>query len=182
MNGTKSAHIAAYAAAVIFVIRLSTFYLPVLRDATPATSPFFAELNAILGITPHLLLFPVVAALVAPQWAKGAGYGWLAIDMATDIMDLNGVSNSIYISMRYGGHISAGVWIAVASWQARGALRIVGLLLALNLAGYSFVAPFVPPLALVPSLVLLPLWLFLAGRNIIQRTEEPQAVVKANLA
>src|SRR5438128_6823638 len=85
--------------------------------------------------------------------------------MATDIMQLNGVPNTTYLAMRYGGHISAALWIASASWQIKGAIRITGLLLALDLAIYSFIA-FIPFtfVILIPSLVLLPLWLVLSGR------------------
>ncbi len=45
-----------------------------------------------------------------------------------------------YLSLRYGGHISAALWIASASWQAIGTARIVGWLLAFDLAIYSFIA------------------------------------------
>ena len=34
------------------------------------------------------------------------------IDIATDSMQLKGVDKSIYLSLRYGGHISAALWIA----------------------------------------------------------------------
>lgn len=40
-----------------------TFFIPAIRDATPGSSPALSELNAVLGVAPHLLLFPVVAAL-----------------------------------------------------------------------------------------------------------------------
>jgi hypothetical protein len=99
---------------------------------------------ALLGVAPHLLLFPIVATLPAPRWARAAGYGWLVVDITTDIMALNGVPITIYLAMRYGGHVSAALWFASASWQAKGATHVVGLLLALDLGGYSFVAPFDP--------------------------------------
>ena len=121
---------------------------------------------ALLGVAPHLLLFPVVAMLPAPWWARAAGYGWLVVDVATDIMALNGVATPTFIARRYAGHVSAAVWIAVASWHARGASHILGLLLALDLGGYSFVAPFDPThfVELLPSLELLPVWLVPVGR------------------
>ena len=52
-------------------------------------------------------------------------------------MQLNGVPSTTYLAMRYGGHISAALWIASASWQIKGAIRITGLLLALDLTVYS---------------------------------------------
>ena len=66
---------------------------------------------------------------------------------------------------RYGGHISAALWIASASWQGSGLLRVVGLLLALDLGGFSLV-PTGGFLVLLPSLLLLPLWFVLVGRSL----------------
>lgn len=157
----------AYVAAALFTIHLITYLIPSIRDATTATSPLIAEPLALLGVAEHLLLFPVVAALPAPRWARAAGYGWLVLDMATDIMQLNGTPQLTYLPLRYGGHISAALWIASASWQTRGAIRVIGLLLAFDLVLYSFIA-FIPLtfIVLLPSLVLLPLWLVLVGRLI----------------
>ncbi|MFL5624734.1 MAG: hypothetical protein ACJ788_03970 [Ktedonobacteraceae bacterium] len=168
MNKTKSSQLtvaAAYGAAVLFAIHLVTYLIPSIRDVTTTSSPIAAELLVLLGVAEHLLLFPVIAALPAPQWAKSAGYGWLVIDMATEIMQLNGVAKLIYLSLRYGGHISAAIWIASASWRARGALRIIGWLTALDLFIYSFIA-FIPFsfVILLPSLILLPAWIALVGR------------------
>jgi hypothetical protein len=156
---------AAYVAAILFAIHLVTYVIGPLRDATTSSSPIVAELLALLGVAEHLVLFPVIAALPAPRWAKAAGYGWLVIDMATDIMQLNGVPKETYLALRYGGHISAAVWIASASWQAKGVLRIVGEFVALDLVVYSFIA-FIPFtfIVLFPSLLLLPLWLVLIAR------------------
>lgn len=183
MNETKAVQWtvrAAYAAAVLFAIHLITYFIAPIRDATTTSSPIVAELLALLAVAEHLLVFPVVAATPAPRWARAAGYGWLVIDMATDIMQLNGTPKTTYLAMRYGGHISAALWIASGSWQRTGTLRVIGVLLALDLAIYSFLA-FIPFtfVILIPSLVLLPLWLWLVGRLIAQgegrrlgRTEE----------
>jgi hypothetical protein len=108
-------------------------------------------------------LFPVVAAAPAPPWARAAGYGWLVVDIATDVMALQGVPDALYLPLRYGGHVSAALWIAAASWRLGGAARGVGLLLALTLGGYSFV-PHAPVGWLGPAGVLLPVWLVLVGR------------------
>lgn len=172
MNQTKSLQqtwtiYAAYGAAVLFAIHLVTYLIAPIRDATTISSPIVAELLALLAVAEHLLLFPVVAALPAPRWAKAAGYGWLVIDIATDIMQLNGVPKTTYLGMRYGGHISAALWLASASWETTGAFRIIGWLVALDLAIYSFIA-FLPLtfIVLFPSLVLLPLWFLLVGRRL----------------
>ena len=65
----------------------------------------------------------------------------------------------------------------VPSLQAKGATRIIGLLLALDLGGYSFVAPFDPThfVGLLPTFVLLPLWLVLVGR-LLHRGDEHRHV------
>jgi len=167
----------ANAAAILFAIHLVTYLIPSIRDATPTSSLIIAELLALLGVVEHLLLFPVIAALPAPRWAKAAGYGWLVIDMATDIMQLNGVPKTTYLALRYGGHISAALWITSAAIQSKGALRIIGLLLALDLAIYSFIA-FLPLtfIILLPSLVLLPLWFALVGRNLARETEHQEVL------
>ena len=163
----------AYGVAALFAVRLPSFYfLP-----QSSGSLLVRESSALLGIAPHLLLFAVVAALPAPVWAKSAGYGWLAIDMTTDIMALNGVADATFLPMRYGGHIAAALWIATASWQAKGATRGVGLLLALDLGVYSFIAPFVSFVALLPSIVLLPTWFALVAREICRGAEERQEVL-----
>jgi len=166
----------AYAIAILFAIRLASFFVPAFRDTAQTSSPLLNELICLFGIAPHLLLFPVIAALPAPQWARSAGYGWLVVDMATDIMQLNGVSPAIFLALRYGGHISAALWIASASWQAKGATRIVGLLFALDLGGYSFITPFDPThfIGLLPSLILLPLWFLLMGRAFAREVKGSQ--------
>jgi hypothetical protein len=170
---------ATYGAAVLFAVSLARFaFIP--RLGLPANSLLLAELNAgLLPIAAHLLLFPLVAALPAPSWARAAGYGWLVIDMATDVMALNSVPDTTYLPMRYGGHVAAALWIATASWQAKGALRIVGLLLALNLGGYSLI-PHASYLLLIPTGFLLPIWFALAARHLTRtrgaRTE-PAAVL-----
>jgi hypothetical protein len=89
-------------------------------------------------------------------------------------MALNCVPTTTFIAMRYGGHVSAALWIACASWRAKGAPRIIGLLLVLNLGGYSFIAPFVPLFALFPLVILLPAWLVLVGRLLARGGVERQ--------
>jgi hypothetical protein len=168
---------ATYVAAVLFFIHLITYFIPSLRDATTSSSVTITELLTILGVAEHLLLFPAVDALPAPRWAKAAGYGWLVIDMATEIMGLGGVAKVTYLSLRYGGHISAAIWIASASWQEKGAMRIVGFLLALDLVVFSFIT-FIPFsfVILIPSLILLPLWVALVGRLIARGSEQQQVL------
>ncbi len=169
---------AAYTATVVFAVSLARFFF-IPRLGLPSNSIIVAELNGgLLPVVAHLLLFPVVAALPAPPWARAAGYGWLVIDIMTDIMALNGVADTIYLPMRYGGHVSAALWIALASWQARGWTRIVGLVLALNLGGYSFI-PNGPVALLIPTGPLLPIWFALVGYRLSQVKPSP---VRASVA
>lgn len=162
---------AAWAAALVWLVRLPSFF--VLGQGS--TSLLSREASALLGVAPHLLLFPVVAALPAPRWVRHAAYGWLVLDIATDVMALNGVPQSTYLALRYGGHVAAALWFAAAAWRAEGGTRVVGLLLALNLGGYSFAAPLDPThfVGLLPMMVLLPLWLALVGRR-LARTMAPR--------
>ncbi len=160
---------AAYGATFLFAIHLVTYFIPSIRDVTTSSSVIGAEALALLAVAEHLILFPVIAALPAPKWAREVGYGWLVLDMATDIMQLNGVVKLTYLALRYGANVAAALWIASASWQAKGAIRVIGVIVALDLAVYSFIA-FIPFtfLLLLPSLVLLPLWFWLAGRSLAQ--------------
>jgi len=167
VNETKrSQRTAAYVAALLFAVHLITYFIPAIRDVTTSSSVMGAEALALLAVAEHVILFPVIAALPAPKWARAVGYGWLVLDIATDIMQLNGVPKLTYLALRYGANVAAALWIAPASWQEKGVLRVIGVIVALDLAVYSFVA-FIPLtfLILVPSLVLLPLWLFLVGRR-----------------
>ena len=157
----------AYTAAVLFTIHLLIYFIPSIRDVTVTRSPILAELMALLAIAEHLLLFPIIEALPAPRWAKSAGYGWLVVDIASDIMQLNGAVKLMYLTLRYGGHISSAFWTIAASWQATKGIKITGILYGIDLALYSFIA-FIPLafVVLIPSLILLPLWLVLIGKNL----------------
>ena len=156
----------SYIAAGLFCVRFIFFFLPFIPSIPRGVAGLVQDgtlPGALLANAEHLVLFPIVAALAAPRWARAAGYGWLVVDMATDIMALNGVPPLIYLSLRYGGHISSAVWAGSASWQARGAIRLVGLLYAFNIAIYSYI-PHGSFLILLPSAILLPTWLILLAR------------------
>ena len=164
----------AYGAAILFILGLSRFFVAYL---TPLQVGDGTLPGTLLSLSEHLILFPIIAALPAPQWAKSAGWGWLTIDMSTDIMALNGVPPATYLALRYGGHISSALWVAAASWQGKGALRWIGWLYALNLASYSFLAAYKGSFVILfPSLVLLPLWLVLIGRLFARSGANAQAL------
>lgn len=175
----RSAIPAAYGAAVLFALHLITYFIPAVRDVTASSSLPLAEALAVLAVAEHLIVFPIIAALPAPGWAKAAGYGWLVLDIASEIMQINGVVKVTFLSLRYGANIAAAVWIAASSWQGSGAFRVIGIILALMFALYSFVA-FLPFtfLMLVPSLILLPLWFLLIGRRLSRMRSVPVNAVK----
>lgn len=161
----------ARAAAVLFAAHLATYFVPSIRDATLAGSAAVAGMLALLAIAQHAVVFPVVASLPAPRWARAAGYLWLVIDMGTDLAQLGGAPKSLYLVLRLGVNIAAALWIASASARARGGMRRLGVVVACDFACYSLVALLSPLAFLVtlPSLVLLPIWFVLAGRWIERR-------------
>ncbi len=111
------------------------------------------------GIIWHLLTFILVAKLDAPDWARAAGYGWLVIDVLVGVLTLNHVPAALYFPIRLGGHVFGGTWITMASLSGSPAMRIVGVIAGVWLAGYSFVSPFVSPKALGPDSILVIVWL-----------------------
>ena len=72
-------------------------------------------------------------------------------------MQLNGVVKLTYLALCSGANVAAALWIASASWQTKGAMRVIGWFVALDLVVYSFIA-FIPFtfVILLSSLVLLP--------------------------
>jgi hypothetical protein len=159
------AALAADAAAATFVVLIVIFagVLPAFGAHPPMALVVFAAIDAIAF---HLLLFPVVAALPAPDWARAAGYGWLVVDIATNVMGVNGVSFDTTTALRLGGHIAACLWIGTAAWSSRGWTRVVGFALVVALAPYSFLAPYVPPTAIMPAMLLLTAWVVLSARRL----------------
>src|SRR6266566_2165155 len=95
----------AYAAAAMFVALFVTYGIA-------PTSP----LVSLFGVAAHLLLFPVVAGLAAPSWAKAAGYGWLVVDIVSNVVSLAGIGDASTSAVRFGGHVVAALWIVSASW------------------------------------------------------------------
>jgi hypothetical protein len=118
-----------------------------------------------LGVAFHLALLPVVASLPGRDWAKASGYGWIVVDIVSNVMAINGVADAQVLGVRLGGHIAAAVWIAAVSYGRRGSTRVLGLGLALWLFGYSFAAPWVPDAAFTPAVPLMIGWLWTLTRT-----------------
>jgi hypothetical protein len=159
---------AAYAAAVLFALHLATYFIPAVRDATLATAASIAIALAVLAVAQHLVVFPVVAALPAPIWARAAGYIWLVVDTGTDLAQLGGASKPVYLVTRLAVNVLAALWIGTAASRARGATRGIGVFVALDTAAYSAVGLFFSWAFLItlPSLILLPAWFALVGRRL----------------
>ena len=127
------------------------------------------------GIAFHLFMFMLVAKLDAPDWAKAAGYGWLVLDVMVGVLTLNHLPPNIYFPIRLGGHIFAGTWITMVSLSAPRAMKIVGVITGVWLAGYSFVSPFVSGKALAPNSLLILVWLGIIAWRF--RTRSPSLAV-----
>jgi len=177
-SATSPAVYAAYTAAVLFGLHLVTYVIPSVRDATVANAPAIAVSLAVLAVAQHLVVFPVVAALPAPRWARAAAYTWLVIDMGTDLAQLAGASKSVYLVIRLAVNVLAALWFAAASWRARGAARGIGIFVALDTAAYSGVGLFFAWAFVVtlPSLILLPVWFALMGRRLATLPTRPETV------
>jgi hypothetical protein len=114
------------------------------------------------GVFFHLAILLLISRMEAPDWAKAAGYGWIALDVLTGIMSINEVPYDITWPVRLGGHVLAGVWIVMSSVHARPwPIRIVGSLTGLWLGAYSFVANIAPEPVLYPAAMLIIVWFVL---------------------
>jgi len=122
----------------------------------------------------------VIAALAAPAWAKGSGYGWVVVDNVIVFMGYFGVGSDLVIPMRWGVHIAAATWIFGASSMAPGAARWIGSLAVLAFIAASFAGPFVGSASagqtLGPAAALLIAWLVMVGRALGKREPSIAAV------
>jgi hypothetical protein len=157
----------SYAAAVFFVAGM---VLAITQTPPPTFSgppPTVVVAVTMAFVLFHLSLLPVVAALDAPAWAKASGYVWIAVDNVINFLSYFGVGADLVIPMRWGIHLACATWIVGASGSAAGAMRWVGFLEAVALAGASFIGPFVGQAmagqTLGPAGLLLVIWLVLVG-------------------
>ena len=154
-QSTKTASVAAYAGAFLFTVLVILFNTIPQHISVPVVAVAF-----------HVVLFPVVAALPSANWARAAGYGWLVLDIAANIMYLNNVDEHTTTALRYGAHIPAVIWIITSSLKGNRLMQVTGILQAVIMGSYSFIAPWAPTWFLYPAMVLLIIWLFLAGRHL----------------
>ncbi len=152
----KFASGASYLGAALFALLIILFN----------TMPQNIVVIAVVAVAFHVVLFPVVAELPSSDWARAAGYGWLILDIAANIMQVNGVDEHTCTALRYGAHIPAIIWIIISSLKASRIMQGVGFAQALIMGSYSFVAPWAPMWMLYPAMVLLIIWLLLSGRTL----------------
>ncbi|HSP16658.1 MAG TPA: hypothetical protein VLV78_18070 [Thermoanaerobaculia bacterium] len=156
---TRIAVRGAFAGAALFVALIVAF-----SAAGPGPLPTTSLLLiGVFGVASHVVLFPVVAQLPAPSWARAAGYAWIAIDVMLNIAAVNGGDIKLISALRLGGHIPAGLWMAAAALEAAGATRYVGTLLGALLIVHAFASPWIPMWIIFIPFVMIPLWLALVG-------------------
>lgn len=156
----------AYLAVVLFAAHFVTYFIPALKDATFATAAVPALIVAILALAQHGVVFPVVAMLPAPGWARTSAFIWLIGDMVSDLMQLAGSPVQQYLALRLIVNVLAALWFVASSWRAPMAMRIIGIFVGWDLVAYSLTAPFNSRAFLIslPSLILVPVWFALVGR------------------
>jgi hypothetical protein len=170
MTSSSVAARCAFAAAALFVASMAlliTQQPPTTFSGAPP--PIVVVVSA--GFTLfHLSLLPVVAALLAPEWARGSGYAWIVVDNVIVFMSYFGVGADLVTPMRMGVHLAAASWLAGAGASTRGGARWVGWAGAAAFAVVSAIAPFVGAAQanqmLGPAGVLLVTWLVMAGARL----------------
>ena len=164
----------AYIAVILFAAHFVTYFVPALRDASFGAGTGAALFVALLALAQHGVVFPVVAALPAPGWARTSAYVWLVGDMISDLMQLFGAPTSQYLTLRLIVNVLAAVWFLVSSWRAPLAMRFVGIFVGCDLVAYSLTAPFDPRAFVLslPSLILVPVWFVLVGRLLMALGEQ----------
>lgn len=117
------------------------------------------KISNVLGIFFHLAALIIVSRMPAPPWAKAAGFGWLVLDVMCGAMILNDVPHAIAWPVRLGGHIFAGVWVITVSLLCKPlGIRIIGIVVGLWLAAFTFFATVLPVSLLGPPGVLTCVW------------------------
>jgi hypothetical protein len=124
------------------------------------------DVGNVTGILFHVAMVVVVGTLPAPLWARGAGFGWLALDICCGAMMLYGVPFDIAWPVRLGGHILAGMWLLTVSGLCTDrVIRYIGFIPGLWLPLVTFFAQDnqTSKSLLGPPGVLVILWLLLVA-------------------
>ena len=163
---TRLAMRGAFAGAALFVALIVAF--STMDPNHPST--LTTLLIGVIGVSSHLVLLPVVAALPAPGWARAGGYAWIAIDTMLNVASINGADAVMIAALRLGGHVPAGLWMVVAAQQTGGAVGALGIPLGVVLAIHAFASPWIPAWVLFIPFVSIPVWLTIVGRHFARKT------------
>ena len=161
----------AYVAAVCFIATMIIAIgmgLPEFEGAPPLSVNLFT----LFGLIFHLAMLPVIAAVPAPTWAKASGFTWVVVDNMLVLLSLYNAGGEIVMPLRMGVHIATATWIFGASMSNTGALRWVGFLVILAMAGVSLMGPFLGSAVVQasgPGALLLIIWIFIAG-NLLSKS------------
>jgi hypothetical protein len=118
-----------------------------------------SKVGAALGMLFHLSVLFLVSRMPAPDWARAAGFAWLALDITSGAMTLNNVPYDIAFPVRLGGHVLAATWIITAALLCRPrSERILGVVVGLWLGIYTFFGSVLPVSLLAPPGVLVVVW------------------------
>lgn len=158
----------AYAAAVFFAAGMVIAIglgLPEFDGTPPLSVNLFTAFSLIF----HLAMLPVIAALPAPSWAKASGFTWVVVDNMLVLLSFYNAGTELISPLRLGVHLATATWIFGASMARTGALRWIGLLVVIAMAGVSLIAPFLGNAVVQasgPGALLLIIWIVLAGNQL----------------
>lgn len=149
----------------------------------PAVIAFFVNPDVTwgeyLGVFFHLSILFLVSRLAAASWAKAAGYGWVALDVLAGILMINGIEYETAWAVRLGAHVLAGVWIVASSLVSRSwSVRVVGVVVGVWLAGYSFAGTHLAEEFLRPAGIMILVWFALLA--ILHRDQPERPAVPAS--
>lgn len=158
----------AYSSAAFFtagMVVIFTMGLPEFEGQPPLPINLFTLFALIF----HLAMLPVIAALPAPSWAKASGFTWVVVDNMLVLLSFYNTSTELISPLRMGVHLATATWIFGASATHDGALRWVGFLVVIAMAGVSLIGPFLGSSVMQasgPGALLLIIWIVMAGNQL----------------
>lgn len=158
----------AYAATVFFtagMVVIFTMGLPEFEGQPPLPINLFTA----FGLIFHLAMLPVIAALPAPSWAKASGFAWVVVDNMLVLLSFYGAAAELISPLRMGIHLATATWIFGASMSHVGALRWIGFLVVIAMAGVSLIGPFLGDSVVQasgPGALLLIIWIVMIGNQL----------------
>ncbi|HET9906542.1 MAG TPA: hypothetical protein VFQ23_07870 [Anaerolineales bacterium] len=158
----------AYAAAGFFIATM-VIAIGIGLPEFEGTPPLSVNLFTLFGLIFHLAMLPVIAALPAPLWAKVSGFTWVVVDNMLILLSFYSAREEIVTPLRMGVHLATATWIFGASMSHTGALRWVGFIVVIAMAGVSLIGPFLGNAVVQasgPGALLLIIWIFMVGNHL----------------